>query len=213
MNSSTDSNWYIEYNGRPTSKTSSCSWHLNDDGASLSSNVNWWFSDAVNPMAGAWTKIELEICYTNQTSGYIKLWENGVLKINYSGYTDRYAGTARNDSIGGYARQSGYTNNWRYFADLYLDHSRARVIIGNASTYNASTKREVQIPTSWSNGAISINVNAGAFSSGQNAYLYVVGSDGTVNSNGYPITIGQSSAPADTTPPAKPSGVTVNVVQ
>src|SRR5206468_6506821 len=28
-------NWYAEYNPRPTSRTSGCAWHINDDAASL----------------------------------------------------------------------------------------------------------------------------------------------------------------------------------
>jgi hypothetical protein len=201
MDSSTDSNWYIEYNTRPTSRTSSCSWHLNDDGGSLTSGVSWWYSGAVNPMSGVWTKIEVEICYTSQTSGYIKLWENGTLKINYAGPTDRYSGTARNDGIGGYARSKPSTSNWRYFADLYLDYSRARVIIGNASTFSSSTIREVQVPTSWSDSSVTIKVNQGGFADEATAYLYVVDDTGTPNSAGYPITFGEEEGEEDTTAP------------
>ena len=215
MNSSTDSNWYLEWNARPLSKTdTNQGWHLNDDGSSL--NAYWPNNYAVNPMGGSWTKVEVEICYTNQSSGYIKLWENGVLKQNYSGPTDKYSGTARNEGIGGFAR-SKTPGNWRYYADMYLDYSRCRVIVGNASTLTASTKREVQIPSAWSDGSITVNVNQGAFSDGQTAYLYVVDSNGTVNSNGYQITFGKGGTTtpptSDTTPPATPSGVTVTVIQ
>jgi len=97
-------NWYLEYNPRPSSRTSIPAWHINDDGASLQSpdanGRSWWWSEAVNPMSGGWAKIEQEIKYSRQSDGYIKLRENGVLKVNYAGPTDKYAGTARSEGIG-----------------------------------------------------------------------------------------------------------------
>ncbi len=66
-------------------------------------------------MAGQWSKIELEIKYTNQSDGYIKLWENGKLKVDYSGHTDRYAGSSRAEGIGGYARQLRETKQLALF--------------------------------------------------------------------------------------------------
>src|SRR5947207_1048391 len=82
-------NWYMEYNPRPTSPTSGAAWHLNDDALGTSTQSlqiadqnghSFWWDGAVNPMAGQWSKIELEIKYTSQTDGYIKSWENGILR-------------------------------------------------------------------------------------------------------------------------------------
>jgi|GEM_PF-4007529 len=75
-----------------------------------------------------------------------------------------------------------------FYDNIYIDKSIARVEIGNAPTYAASTRREVQIPTSWGN-SIQITVNSGAFTNGQTAYIYVVNSDGNVNASGYPVQI------------------------
>jgi hypothetical protein len=206
-------NWYAEYNPRPTSRTSGASYHLNDD-ATGSANQSlqtpdqnghsWWWDGAVNPMGGSWTKVEMEMKYTSQADGYVRLWENGVLKINYAGSTDKYAGGTRTEGIGGYARNYNQPNNWRYFADVYLDYSRARIILGNAATFAASTVREVQIPASWSSTSITVAVNLGRFAAGQTAYLYVVDANGQVNANGRAVTIGSSTAPPppDTTAPS-----------
>ena len=191
-------NWYLAYNPpTPGNRTAGTSYVYNDDsgwaqtgGTLMSPDMNGrtqWWGAAVNPMSGVWTKVEQEIKWTNQNDGYIKLWENGVLRVNYAGPTDKYPGTTRTEGIGGYARMSGQPNNWRYFADVYLDYSRARVIIGNAPTFTTSTRREVQIPTSWSDSSITLSVNLGAFSDGQQAYLYVVNSNGLVNEVGRPI--------------------------
>jgi hypothetical protein len=204
-------NWYAEYNPRPTSRTSGAAYHLNDDATGATRSLqtpdqnghSWWWDGAVNPMAGSWTKVEMEIKYTNQADGYIRLWENGVLRVNYSGSTNRYAGTTRTEGIGGYARMYNQPNNWRYFADVYLDYSRARVILGNAPTFVASTVREVQIPAAWSNTSITVSVNLGTFTSGQTAYVYVVDPNGQVNANGRSVIIGSGDpAPPDTVAPS-----------
>jgi hypothetical protein len=205
-------NWYAEYNPRPTSRTSGAAYHLNDDATGTSQQSlqtpdqnghSWWWNGAVNPMSGSWTKVEMELKYTSGTDGYIRLWENGVLKINYAGPTDKLAGSTRTEGIGGYARNYNQPNNWRYFADVYLDYSRARVILGNAATFAASTVREVQIPSSWSSSSITVGVNLGKFAAGQTAYVYVVDSNGVVNANGRAVTIGSSAPPppSDTTAP------------
>lgn len=92
--------------------------------------------------------------------------------------------------------------------NIYYDNTLARVMIGNASTYLASSQLEMQIPSSWStvgeNSTINVTINKGAFSDEQSLYLYVVDSTGAVNSTGYPVVIG-SSGP-DTTPPVRSNG-------
>ena len=65
--------------------------------------------------------------------------------------------------------------------DIYFSPTRARVEIGNASTWSGCTTREVQIPTAWSNSTITIEANKGALSSFSGKYLYVVDSSGTVS--------------------------------
>jgi hypothetical protein len=209
-------NWYAEFNPRPASAADGASWHLNDDGIGgerftlLSPDRNGnslFWGEAVNPMSGRWTKVEIEAKYTNLDDGYFKLWENGVLKINYVGRTDNYAdlGTTRTEGIGGYSSENSFEqwaqNNWRYFADVYLDYSRARVILGNAPTFAGSTVREVQVPTVWNDASIQITANLGAFADDQVAYLYVVDENGNVNADGWPIRTSAGGPVADNTPP------------
>lgn len=209
-------NWYIEYNARPSSRSSGAAWHMIDDafgqsGASLDGPTsNWWYGSAVNPMSGSWSKIEVQIKYTNQSDGYIKLWENGVLKVNYTGHTDRYAGNLRTEGIGGYASSQNQPNNWRYFSDIYLDYTPARVVLANNASLSQATIIEPQIPQSWSSGSIDISVNLGKFASGQTAYLVVVDGGGNA-STGYPVTVGGSSSGGSTsTTPLPPSNFTAH---
>ena len=191
----TTPNWYLAYNPpTPSSTTSPASYIFSyeETGPTLrfpdARGHDHWWGEAVNPMSGVWTKVEMEIKYTSENDGYVKLWENGVLRVDYFGHTDSMPGPLRTEAIGGYARLHGEPENWRYFSDIYLDYSRARVILGNAATFAASTVREVQIPTVWSDSSISVSVNLGAFKDGEPAYLYVVDENGSVNSEGLRIT-------------------------
>jgi hypothetical protein len=201
-------NWYAEYNPRPTSKTSDCSWHLNDD-LSPGSLVNpsaWWGGPCSNPMRGAWSKIEFMIKWSKGSDGFIRIYDQGQQILDYSGQTDGMTGNQRSEAIGGYARtEGGDANDWRYFTDIYLDYTLAHVVLGNASTFSSSTIREVQVPASWSSSAITIHPNLGVFSSGQTAYLYVTDANGTTNSAGYPVTVGGGSTTVSA--PAPPTNL------
>ena len=172
---------------------------MNDDGATIQnpdqnghSSVYWGDMD-VSPMDD-WHKIEVEISVTDQNDGYLKLWENGVLKIDYLGTTDLNSGTDRCIGIGGYARNQ-YPDNYRYFGDLYFDLSFCRIVIGNNTTLETSSVREIQVPVVWTGTSVSITVNQGAFSDGATAYLYAVDSTGNP-STGYPITFGATTGAA-----------------
>lgn len=80
-----------------------------------------------------------------------------------------------------------------YWDELYVDNTRARVEVGNASTWAACTHREIQIPQAWGATSITVRANAGAFTPGATAYVYVVNADGVANAQGYPITVGGAS--------------------
>ena len=69
--------------------------------------------------------------------------------------------------------------------DIYVDDTWARVMIGNASTFAASTVREIQIPSAWADGSITVTVNRGSFADLSSAYLYVIDASGTVNAAGF----------------------------
>ena len=83
------------------------------------------------------------------------------------------------------------------FGQVYIDVTRARVEIGNASTFAACTHREIQIPTAWADDGITITVNQGTFDE-ETAYVFVVDPDG-IPSAGYQVLI--SGGPPDVTPP------------
>ena len=89
-----------------------------------------------------------------------------------------------------------------YTDDVYIDTSWARVELGNAPTYAASTHREIQVPSAWSDGSVTVNFNPGTFASGSTAYLFVTDADNNT-SPGMPVTIGPAL-------PSTPTGIAVH---
>lgn len=67
-----------------------------------------------------------------------------------------------------------------WYDDHYLDTSRARLVLANASTWAASTQRSPQPATQWSSGSITAPLRRAGFAAG-NAWLYVVRHDGAVS--------------------------------
>ncbi|MPZ18416.1 MAG: hypothetical protein GEV06_10955 [Luteitalea sp.] len=210
-----------EYNVRPTSPSSDVKWHVYTNSPEsflgpnprLKDNHTWFGAEGTNPV-GRWAKHEIIAKWSAGSDGMLVIYDNGKKVLEYQGRTDGAPGTKRVEAIGGFGRPYGKPNNWRYFADLYFDTTLARVMLGNASSLERSTKREVQIATQWADSSITLSVNLGVFNQGETAYLYVVDSDGNVNEEGYPIKVGGSGGgdpgpgPDPTTPKA-PVGLRV----
>jgi hypothetical protein len=144
-----------------------------------------------------WHRVELQALQSSPgtPNGSIEIWHSvGVGSVRLSKVVDSQNVTTTRDNIKwrrlavGESYTSGRAIGANYFDDIYLDNSWARVVIGDASTYNNCTTRETQIPRAWSPNSIAINVNLGAFSNTA-AYLYVVNDAGVYNQNGYPITL------------------------
>jgi len=127
--------------------------------------------------------------------------------MNYVGITDNYGGTRRGVAVGGYARMQGYTSNWRYFDDVYVDTTLSRVVLADKPVLSQASIVELQIPSAWNDGSISAQVNLGKFTQGQMAYLFVVDASGNVSATGIAVTAGGS---ATTLTPNPPSGFSVH---
>ncbi len=204
------SSWYICYGPpHPNAVTDTGAQWTNENGTPLENpdqngHIAWW-GTAVNPMAN-WSKVEMAIKLTDQHDGYINIWENGHQVMSYVGITDNYGGTLRSIGVGGYARMYGYTSNWRYFDDVYIDTTLSRVVLADNPVLSQATIVENQIPSAWSSGSITAKVNLGKFTQGQAAYVFVVDAGGTVNSTGLKVTAGGTSAAV----PGAPSAFQVN---
>ena len=200
--------WYTAYGPpHPGSNTDSGQWLIGGV-PPMNPDVNGhnaWWGTAVNPMAGKWSKVEIAIKVTDQTDGYVNVWENGHQVMNYVGLTDNYPGTQRTIGIGGFARMLGYSNNWRYYDDAYLDTTLSRVVLADKPELSQATIIENQIPSAWSDGSITATVNLGQFTQGQTAYLIVVDSSGTPSATGLAVTAGGTAVT-----PNAPSSLSVH---
>lgn len=147
------------------------------------------------PSVQQWLREEYAVSRGNG-NGVAKMWSNGTLVKNLSNlYT-----------ASGFCDPSPYTDSWIsisienywnlvpppvnayiYFDDVYLDNTWARVMIGDQNTFDASTHREIQIPTAWSDTSVTVTINQGSFTTLSGSYLYIIDADGNVNANGYPL--------------------------
>lgn len=204
--------WYTAYGPpHPDSHIDHAQWVIETDTPLKNPDRNGhnaWWGTAVNPTAGKWSKVEIAVKVTDQPDGYIHVWENGQSVINYLGLTDNYGGTERTIGIGGYARMQGFTSNWRYFDDIYIDTTLTRVVLADKPALSQATIIENQIPSAWSDSSITATVNLGKFTQGQKVYLFVVDSNGTSNAVGTAVTAG-GTANAPNAPNA-PTGVSVH---
>jgi hypothetical protein len=80
-----------------------------------------------------------------------------------------------------------------YYDDVYVDNTRARVEVCNASRWSegglsgTAQHCEVQPSRLWSDDRIVTDVNVSTFSAGELLYLYVVDANGAVNAKGYQL--------------------------
>lgn len=182
-----------------------------DDTAAPARDDGTWYTPSFKK--GTWMRFT--VAMKNATSGgYI--WNQEVssaghrVPFNLTNQVTAHSTDPWNVfTLPGYGRQD--SNAAAYYDDVYVatgNGARARVEIGNASTYADSTNLALITPTSWSNTSVQATVRSGSFSNG-GAYLYVIDSSGVPNALGYPITVGGGGTP-DTTAPVRsllaPSG-------
>lgn len=153
-------------------------------------HTHYW-SQVANPMSN-WPLYEFE--YELHTSaGRIRMWADGVLKVDYLGPTTyatvNYVSMGFGGYVGAFGNPGGAVSNcWRYFSDAYVDDTWQRVVLANNATLSSATIREIQLPTAW-NGTVTVTANCGKFTSGQTAYLCVTDTDGVQIGTGQAVTV------------------------
>lgn len=95
---------------------------------------------------------------------------------------------------------ANYPSSDIYFQydDVFVDDTWQSVWIGDASTWAACTHREIQPATAWAADSITVTANQGSFATLEGTYVYVVDSDGNVNTNGFLYTGNPNAAQAET---------------
>ena len=141
-----------------------------------------------NLSTGQWYRLEYWFKMSSpagSTNGEVDGWQNLSHTSDWSGIT-RSSGVTDKYQIAMlpfYYGNGGTGENW--YDDVYISKSKARVEIGNASTWSGCSTRQIQGVSSWSTSSISIKANLGSFGGASGRYLYVVDANGNVNANGY----------------------------
>ncbi|NTW27235.1 MAG: hypothetical protein HGA36_02855 [Candidatus Moranbacteria bacterium] len=168
---------------------------------------------------GRWVKVWYYVDGKSDATGKFDFWyldNNGGIPVHDANLSNivtlstKVGGTGYWDRIyfNAYGRQTN--NSYPMFDDIYVatgPNAQARVEIGNAATYAASTNLTLATVNTWSDAAVSATVRQGSFTGGEQAYLYVFDKDGNVNATGFPMTFGSTTD--DVTPPSAPSGLSV----
>ena len=152
--------------------------------------------------------------FFDSPNGFHELWRFGG-PGRYGGrtnYTTSICQNAKNNtrsfSIGGWFvtntqidenLKRGGQDNFRYFDDVYVDNTFARVVLANAPDYDDATIVEPQIPIEWSANSIRATINVGNLPTSQENYLFIFDSANISNSTGIPVYI--SSSTGETPPP------------
>lgn len=168
---------------------------------------------------------ELQLSDPNVANGIIKEWNstisgpitkvhdssNTVLRITPEGWNEFILGEYMTTPIdAGGLGGTNFLNTYTeiYYDDVYLDRTWQRVVLGDNANYDSCTKREIQIPSAWSDGEITATINQGSFQNGDMAHLFVVDENGEANPTGYSLTFGSDTG--ETTAPAVPDGLSVS---
>ena len=191
--------WNVEANPRATSCASAGNWqwHIYDSTGACTSECNTVTGDhsTYGSSRGTpcdWRLIEWRYkLVQSATTDAFQIFENGSRRMNVTGYTDGgFTGANRYISIGGYSRAMSSTN-WRYFSDVYVDTTPARVLLCRNATISETDHGICypQIPTAWSDTNITVTVNQAEFQGGTTAYLYVYNGSDLVSTTGTPIVL------------------------
>jgi len=192
---------YLEY--RPEPENARGAYHS----SSMDSSGYWPESDGLFPTE-PWNWVKQEVIGVNVISASAG---------KFYAYTDNYCGYIRENmrcyqaasiksmSVGYYwARCNscnptlGSNDAFRYFADVYMDITPARVVLANNQNYSQATIVEPQIPSAWSASSITAKVNLGRLSDTGTVYLFVFDASNNHNATGYPIVLGGSPPPPPT---------------
>jgi len=171
-------------------------------GSCSGASTEWGTGPELTP--GQWKRVEI---LADGGANKFTVWVNGVQawsKSNWlnsnllmNGHTVDYPNMIDSGTRDASCPAVGAYN----YDDIFVDFTAARVELGDASTWTAVRRKEIQLPVTWSDGSVQIRVNTGEFQAGNRVYLYIIDSQGAVNANGFAVTIGGQSTPTPTPNP------------
>jgi hypothetical protein len=166
--------------------------------------VPWDADTQLDLINGEWIRFEVYLKQSapNTANGVAEVTVHRTtspsitLQLNANATSTRTAADSywQNLWIGAYSSTEEVDGGPSYLAwsevhmdNVYVDNTRARVEIGNAPTWAACTRREVQPHLTWEDTSITAIAQKGLLSAGAN-WVYVVSAAGTASA-GIPITL------------------------
>ena len=153
---------------------------------------------AANPQLyvhpGSWQNVEVEYRENSAPGvhdGILRAWVDGKQIFNLSDLNTSVIADERFKALGivglfNSNRPKSSVDVFCYLDDAYIDNTWARIVLGNASTWDKSTVREVQIPTKWTDNEIIFTLSGNSLDN-KPSYLYVKDATGAVNQQGFPL--------------------------
>jgi hypothetical protein len=147
-----------------------------------------------NLQSGSWHRFEVWIDDNDGgNNGSYTIWLDGKRWASIAGQIKDSSVPYTNMYLASYfaVDQGSPTPGLEFFWDeVYVDKTLARLEIGNSPEWSKCTHKQIQLPSEWTANSIQFTFKQGSFNDGDKVYLYVVDSNGNVNNNGYPLTIG-----------------------
>jgi hypothetical protein len=175
-------------------------------GVENTQDAGLWFQ--MRPKEGAWVvdEYDYQSSGVNTADGILQYTRNGILAWSpKERFTMRTSALPQPYQVLYFDQVSNNQispGTYIYIDSIYVDDTRQRVIVSDEPTWsdqvNTGTEshREVQIPTAWTDGQITVTARQGSLDSFANKYLYVIGPDGTpVSKKGFPVVAGNAPNP------------------
>jgi hypothetical protein len=148
---------------------------------------------------GTWHRFDIYVDLTKPDGQKIHNWYvDGKKIIRINNYYNNDAALIANGVINGFNYlswlmfqfQGTDVPSWpQYMDDAFANLTQARVEISANPTWDETKQvhKEIQIPVSWTENSITIQLNLGSLEDGKPLYLYVVDDEGNVNLKGRPV--------------------------
>jgi hypothetical protein len=182
------------------------------DACGVVNKGNLTFSMPDTSQGGFWMNVAAQLDQSDVSNVRLSVWQTSpnvgqAIAHNARDYdmTHSCDGAPQRASIvkfGGNVANGGAAVNLHY-SEVYVDTTFARVEIGDRSTYNACTRREIQIPVEWNDGSVDVVFNQGSFDAGDQVYLFVANESGIMSASSALAVGGEY----DLGPPAAPDSV------
>lgn len=144
--------------------------------------------------AGAWRHYQFWFVNSSANTADGRLWmaRDGVVYTDSTTWkwrgNESGADTFWGIYVGYYAQVPTGSDMFVYFDDVYIDSFVQRVELGDSAVYANCTHREIQSPTAWADGEITVTLNTGSFASAAECFLFVV-DDANTATAGYAVTL------------------------